>query len=256
MDHREITSAFPYPPHYYKQYTTKKYEKLKKITNSNEENSKKIEIPDNLESLLPPSLPKGNSYKLFNEVWDLNEKIPPIREMGLTQLYDEAKDPKLELKRLNHYTLKQFQHAVKSLSQQKLSDNGIEKVVNNLHLTFINMHHLINQNRPLEAMETLKEMYVDRTKRFRESKEFIENEKKKVLKNIGSISSFVEKKRRPFQYLIENNQTNQQETSTPNKKSEIVSLIKDLKPIDQDLPPLSQLTVKREVTKLETKDVN
>lgn len=74
---RSVTAAFPPPPPFWKHFTSSNLEKLeeRKKEAENREGSKiwtpdalrELEIPSELNYLIPPEVPKSGTYSLFGE---------------------------------------------------------------------------------------------------------------------------------------------------------------------------------------------
>lgn len=126
-------SPFPQPPEYSKQYT-------------DENIAKKAVLP-------PPPVP--NEFTVFGEEYNLEEEmIRSLQAQKMQQLYSSNGDWRSELKKLNRSTVAAFLDLLDILIRCPSHPERLEKL-NNLRLLFINMHHLINEYRPLQARDTL-----------------------------------------------------------------------------------------------------
>ncbi|VDN50659.1 unnamed protein product [Dracunculus medinensis] len=145
-------SPFPQPPEYAKQYT-------------NENIAKKNVLP-------PPPIPC--EFTVFGEDYNFEEDmIRSLQSQKMQQLFSSSGDWRSELKKLNRSTIAAFLDLLDILVRCPNHPERLEKI-NNLRLLFINMHHLINEYRPLQARDTLQLMLKqqiksieDVTKRFR-----------------------------------------------------------------------------------------
>lgn len=129
-------SPFPQPPEYAKQYT-------------DENIAKKLVLP-------PPPVP--TEFTVFGEEYNLEEEmIRSLQAQKMQQLFSSSGDWRSELKKLNRSTVAAFLDLLDILIRCPNHPERLEKL-NNLRLLFINMHHLINEYRPLQARDTLQLM--------------------------------------------------------------------------------------------------
>ncbi|MFH4974378.1 hypothetical protein AB6A40_001087 [Gnathostoma spinigerum] len=132
----QIVSPLPQPPEYAKQYTDENIER-------------KCVLP-------PPPVP--TEFTVFGEEYNLDEEmIRSLQAQKMQQLYSSAGDWRSELKKLNRSTVAAFLDLLDILIRCPDHPERLEKL-NNLRLLFINMHHLINEYRPLQARDTLQLM--------------------------------------------------------------------------------------------------
>ncbi|GMM34999.1 mediator complex subunit [Saccharomycopsis crataegensis] len=125
----EIADLYPPPPPYYEFFTTQniakanqwiKQHEIKKNINNGEEdedeeqvteqnsnndgdgktnnNNEQLKLPtgtfasypdDEIRFLLPPPKPEGPTYRLFGNIWQFEDKMPSLKEMGVEQLYND-----------------------------------------------------------------------------------------------------------------------------------------------------------------------
>uniref|UniRef100_A0A0M3I9G9 Mediator of RNA polymerase II transcription subunit 7 n=2 Tax=Ascaris TaxID=6251 RepID=A0A0M3I9G9_ASCLU len=131
-----VISPFPQPPEYAKQYT-------------DENISKKVVLP-------PPPVP--TEFTVFGEEYNFEEEmIRSLQTQKMQQLFSSTGDWRSELKKLNRSTVAAFLDLLDILIRCPSHPERMEKL-NNLRLLFINMHHLINEYRPLQARDTLQLM--------------------------------------------------------------------------------------------------
>jgi hypothetical protein len=104
----------------------------------------------------PPSVP--NKFKVFGEEYDLEAPyFPELPELGLTQVYTKCntmEEYKTELKKLSSSIMTAFLDLISVLTRDPLSDERHQQF-ENLKTLFINMHHVINECRVVQARATL-----------------------------------------------------------------------------------------------------
>ncbi|KAF8369134.1 let-49 [Pristionchus pacificus] len=132
----QIVSPFPTPPAYYQFYTS-----------------------DNIANARVPLPPCAHAdFTVFGEDYHLNDEIiRPLSEAGIRQLYVNKKDWKTEMKKLNSSAVAAFVDLVSILISCPDSQDRVDKL-NDIRDIFINMHHLINEFRPIQARDTLRMM--------------------------------------------------------------------------------------------------
>jgi len=139
----QISSTFPLAPMLY-------------INNYSNENVRAGLTPP------PPPIIKGN-YTCFGKVIDPNDVlIRPLDSQGIERLYAHN-DYKRELKKINHSILMNYLDLLEILvkAPTAMGVNGRtlrEEKLDELQLLFVNMHHLINELRPYQARDNLKEI--------------------------------------------------------------------------------------------------
>ncbi|CAB3408635.1 unnamed protein product [Caenorhabditis bovis] len=133
----QTISPFPNPPEYAQNYTNERIE--------------------NGSAPLPPM--PHNEFKVFGEEYRLDaEVIAPLSASGIRVLYSNKNDWKAEMKKLNRSVIAAFFDLVEILIRCPDSP-GREEKINDIHTIFINMHHLINEHRPVQARDTLKNLH-------------------------------------------------------------------------------------------------
>jgi len=141
----QTVSPFPPPPEYALNYTT--------------DNIK------NFRTLKPPPVPK--KFTVFGEEIDMEGKmIQSLSEMGLQQMYSSTANWKAELKKLNKSVVAAFLDLLEILIKCPDSSERREKV-ETIRMLFINMHHLINEYRPVQARDTLRHMMTKQNKEIK-----------------------------------------------------------------------------------------
>ncbi|KAI8368592.1 mediator complex, subunit Med7 [Choanephora cucurbitarum] len=150
-EQQSARSAWPDPPTYYKRYTTENLELLKQAQKTDDYEST-LDFP--LKQLEPP-LPPTDDYSVFDQKWQIQDRLPTLEELQVKQLYPENQDIDRvkELKKLNRSLITQFLQLLDVLVE-KPEEFG--KHIENISHLFINMHHILNAYRPHQARETLR----------------------------------------------------------------------------------------------------
>ncbi|KAJ1949072.1 Mediator of RNA polymerase II transcription subunit 7 [Linderina macrospora] len=132
---QQLDAAFPAPPDYFHHFTNPS------------------QTTDNPYLTPPPPLTTGE-YSMFGRTWKVHEQLPTLSEQSATQLYPEGEiDRVVELQKLNHSAVFEFLEMVDILIKDP-SQFGERSA--SIHNIFVNMHHLINEYRGNQAVETLK----------------------------------------------------------------------------------------------------
>lgn len=107
----------------------------------------------------PPTPPDGdyNAFGIAHNPEDPKSILAPLREHGVTQLYQDASNDIKELKKLNSSLVVNFLDLLDILIQCPSSPLRTKKL-EELELLFCNFHHLVNKFRPHQALETLIQM--------------------------------------------------------------------------------------------------
>ncbi|GAA5985101.1 hypothetical protein JCM5350_000842 [Sporobolomyces pararoseus] len=179
------TSFFPAPSPYFQRYTSINLSLPPDAVISDVPGEPRPFLAKDLE---PPNVDwivEEGSYSVFGETWPIEEHLPTLQEMGLTEMFEKSKDRKESLQTLLRALLLTYTQLLNSLltpppsklhpppqapnqengSQQAQSDP--ERMTEHIRLITINMHHLVNELRPVQARETLKLMMryqIDRRK--------------------------------------------------------------------------------------------
>lgn len=158
MEDDLISSLYPPPPPYYKYFTKPnldKFAELAKVTD-NKKLSDVMHGP--LKLHLPPEIPNTPQYRGYGSVWSLENKIPSLKSLGFTQLYQEedetitSKAKIAELHKLLDSLLLNFLELVGSVS---VEPSKFYIKIEHLKQLIINMNHLLNTYRPHQTRESL-----------------------------------------------------------------------------------------------------
>ncbi|CAC42382.1 Mediator of RNA polymerase II transcription subunit 7 [Caenorhabditis elegans] len=130
----QTVSPFPNPPEYASAYTSDR------INNG---------------SAPPPPHPL-TEFKVYGEEYRLEDDvIAPLKNAGVAELYKNKNNWKTEMKKLNRSAIVAFFDLVEILIRAPDHPMREEKMVD-LHTIFINMHHLINEFRPVQARDSVR----------------------------------------------------------------------------------------------------
>ncbi|CAD5224833.1 unnamed protein product [Bursaphelenchus okinawaensis] len=133
---QQNVSPYPTPPEYSLNYTN--------------DNIRAGNIPK------PPPVP--SKFKIFNEEYTLDgPMMPALQDLEITKYYNSKEPWKSELKKLNFSVVAAFLDLLDILIKNPQHADRKEKI-ETIRTLFINMHHLINEHRPVQARETLVEM--------------------------------------------------------------------------------------------------
>ncbi|KAI8092157.1 mediator complex, subunit Med7 [Gilbertella persicaria] len=151
-------SAWPDPPNYYKRYTSENLEQLKQAKKMGVFPEQPLTAPLNSEFLLKelePPVPPTDEYTVFDQKWQINDRLPTLEELQVKQLYPESGDIDRvkELKKLNRSLITQFLNLLDVLVKKP---DEFGRNIENISNIFINMHHILNAYRPHQARETLR----------------------------------------------------------------------------------------------------
>uniref|UniRef100_A0A1I7ZBD4 Mediator of RNA polymerase II transcription subunit 7 n=1 Tax=Steinernema glaseri TaxID=37863 RepID=A0A1I7ZBD4_9BILA len=132
----EENSPFPKPSEYAKNYTT---EAIK---------SGRV--------LAPPPIP--TQYEVFGENYDLEEDLViPLKTLGIQAYSTTGLTWREEFKKMNASVIVNFLDLLQILINSPDSPERNQKI-EAIRLLFINMHHMVNEYRPVQARTTLSVM--------------------------------------------------------------------------------------------------
>ncbi|KAK7959875.1 uncharacterized protein PG986_004729 [Apiospora aurea] len=221
QDLDQITSTWPRPPPFYKDFTADNLARLADLKRERAETSNPPSNPDadtnnsnrddvlshrltglpaNLRNLQPPAAPDEGAWRIFGDPYRLVQPLPKLEEGGEIRpvvangglLADGERDDKhfdraTVLKRIAKSLLLNFLELVGILGQNAMDASEKVKDIRDL---FYNFHHLINEYRPHQARESLiatMQAQLDRlraeTTAIRDSKEKVE----RMLEGLGSL---------------------------------------------------------------------
>ncbi|OZJ04439.1 hypothetical protein BZG36_02793 [Bifiguratus adelaidae] len=184
-------SSWPEPPFYYKRYTAHnvslleqwkggksappkiKAAELEHVQEGDGEKVvvKEVDLPVHILEPPKPTFEDG-SYSLFNQTWQIEDKLPSLSEMDVEQLYPDGPIDRIkELKKLNHSLVINYLQLLDLLVK---NPQQFDTKVQHLRTIFINMHHLINEYRPHQAREILILLMQQQVERKRKATEQLE----------------------------------------------------------------------------------
>ncbi|PIO62463.1 MED7 protein [Teladorsagia circumcincta] len=119
-------------------------------------------------AVLPPP-PVQSVFTVFGEEYRLEDDIiRSLASQNIKQLYPTKYDWKTEMKKLNRSVVVAFLDLLDILVRCPDHPERNEKI-NDIQTIFINMHHLINEYRPLQARDTLRMMQSQQLKELKKT---------------------------------------------------------------------------------------
>ncbi|KAL8279881.1 hypothetical protein RQP46_007731 [Phenoliferia psychrophenolica] len=165
------SSFFPAPAVYYKRYTT---------ANLALPLDAAVVVPGeepactraDLEPPNPAWVVERGNYSVFGETWPVEEVLPSLEDMGVKEMFARGADRTTSLQTLLQALLVSYTTLISALLSPppslpslpppgpngELPPTEPERLVEHIRLISINMHHLVNELRPVQARETLKTM--------------------------------------------------------------------------------------------------
>ncbi|KAL6947764.1 hypothetical protein ACO0RG_000350 [Hanseniaspora osmophila] len=170
-----VAALYPRPPVFYKYFTQQNIDKLEALKTKrkadqksshesgqtvNEANTEDLlseleAANDDLQYLIPPSLPKSGQFRSFGNIWQIEDELPDLTKMGIQQLYkdsDDYSDKINNLKTLLKTLLLNFLELAGLLS---VDPSKYEVKLEHIRVILINIHHLLNDYRPHQTRESL-----------------------------------------------------------------------------------------------------
>ncbi|GAA5846310.1 hypothetical protein JCM11251_008028 [Rhodosporidiobolus azoricus] len=166
------TSFFPAPSPFYQRYTSQNLslplDALISDVPGESEPFRRAEMePPNVDWIV-----EEGSYSVFGETWPIEEKLPSLEEMGVQETFERGADRKQSLQTLLRTLLLTYTQLLDALlapppslahPRPPLPDGSQpptdpERLSEHMRLIAINMHYLVNELRPVQARETLKQM--------------------------------------------------------------------------------------------------
>ncbi|VDM17273.1 unnamed protein product [Hydatigera taeniaeformis] len=107
---------------------------------------------------LPPQILPSTSYQTFGIQYSTDDPIlRPLESFGFRRIYPQTCSRKAELKKLNFSILANYLDLLDIVTRDPSSLKRREKL-DHIGQLFINMHHLLNEYRPHQARDLLREM--------------------------------------------------------------------------------------------------
>ncbi|KAL6951042.1 hypothetical protein ACO0QE_000334 [Hanseniaspora vineae] len=168
-DSNNVAALYPRPPVFYKYFTQQNIDKLqalkakRRAESAQPAHEEDIEgllseleaTNDDLQYLIPPSLPKSGQFRSFGNIWQIEDELPDLAKMGIQQLYkdsDDYSDKINNLKTLLKTLLLNFLELAGLLS---VDPSKYEVKLEHIRVILINIHHLLNEYRPHQTRESL-----------------------------------------------------------------------------------------------------
>ncbi|KAM0786003.1 hypothetical protein ACM66B_006821 [Microbotryomycetes sp. NB124-2] len=184
QDDNELdTSFFPAPAHYYKRYTDANVSIKDKDAVIDAQQGGASVLRRDLDPPDVDDIIKHGSYSVFGDTWPVEEQLPSLADMGVREMFDKGHERSQSLSTLLRAMLVTYTQLVSSLLQPPPSLEATERYmaqhdgqepptdperfVEHIRLISINMHHLVNELRPVQARETLKNMMRQQIERRR-----------------------------------------------------------------------------------------
>ncbi|VDO03818.1 unnamed protein product [Rodentolepis nana] len=112
----------------------------------------------------PPPIPISTTYQTFGVPFSTDYLIlKPLESFGFRRIYQQNCSRKSELKKLNFSILANYLDLLDILTRDPSSDKRKEKL-DHIGQLFINIHHLLNEYRPHQARDLLREMLIYQVK--------------------------------------------------------------------------------------------
>ncbi|PAV69168.1 hypothetical protein WR25_20594 [Diploscapter pachys] len=188
---------------------------------------------------VPQPPPPFTEFRVFGEEYKLDDDvIRPLESAGIRQLYPAKYDWKEEMKKLNRSVIAAFLDLLDILI--RCPDHSEREVkLTDIHTLFINMHHLINEYRPVQARDLIRLMQVDQIKELEEAVELFKtymDDGRKALKEVMKVdTSRLTQPPKPKPSTLVTIDSDEEETSMPRTKP----AQEDVEMLDDDSPASS-----------------
>ncbi|TPX13658.1 uncharacterized protein E0L32_005861 [Thyridium curvatum] len=191
-----LASTFPGPPVFWKDFTPENLERVEALRKAHAEAegdavgpaTRIPGVPEELVNLQPPAPPADGQWRVFGDLYKLEDELPSLEDQGITDLApkDGTEDDKaLQLKRmaksllLNFFELTDIMATNVSQAEPKLND---------IRTLFINTHHTINEWRPHQAREALIAMLQGRIDRVRNDTKLVREATERTRRTLESLA--------------------------------------------------------------------
>lgn len=201
----DVSSLYPPPPPYIKFFTKENMDRVEEYKKNKTQGAEDKE-ENELDFLIPPPMPSSGNYRAFGSVWEVKDHLPDLETMGITQLYNKARDNEdsgqvtnyqfkiQELRKLSYSLLLNFVELVGVLS---INPELHEQKVEHIRTILVNIHHLLNEYRPHQSRESLIML-------LEEQLEY----KKKEVAHIDQVCEQVKEKLKEVQALLRDSESN------------------------------------------------
>ncbi|BAO42008.1 mediator of RNA polymerase II transcription subunit 7 [Kluyveromyces marxianus] len=179
-DKNEISALYPPPPPFI-QFFTEENAVLHSKCQADKAVAESLTARqlEQLKYFEKPELPKDGTYRAFGNVWQINDKLPELSQMGIEQLYkkhssasgsasgsgsaSESADDSPQSGANYENKIQELKKLLKSLLLNFLELIGLlgvdssmyDKKLNEIRVIAINIHHLLNEYRPHQSRESL-----------------------------------------------------------------------------------------------------
>lgn len=120
---------------------------------------------------------------MFGREYTTDDTLPNLEASGRKRLYDVSEWPCTELLRLNKELLQQFMKVVGELCETvpgEGAENGHGELIRYMEDIFVNMQHLINVMRPLQAAMDIRVLLEQQTRQRRDTGEGLQEAHRKA----------------------------------------------------------------------------
>ncbi|KAL9053592.1 MAG: hypothetical protein Q9162_004689 [Coniocarpon cinnabarinum] len=201
----QVPQGLPAPPSTYRDFTTENLVQLREhhqlhVSQSQSTSEAQLgwdlssdNVPEDLQNLIPPSLPELNDYTSFGVNLQLGPtQISSLDEYGAERLLESRVQ---STHGLPSELTSNFTHLLRSIMLNFLELTNIlatnpapaPEKIEDLRILFLNAHQLLNEYRPHQARETLLEMMQDRVDGLRKQIEAVNENKRKVDELLQSV---------------------------------------------------------------------
>lgn len=178
-----LTSVFPPPPPYYKEFTPENRQELADLEATGEP------VPERLEFLIPPEPPATPTYRGFGSVWNFQEKLVPLEEAGVKRLYgDLGSDFSQLVKELKKLLRSALVNYLALIGMMAVDPESFPPKVEDLRIVFVNMHHLLNLYRPHQSREGLILLMNEQIAKMREEIDRVHTENENIKEQINRFT--------------------------------------------------------------------
>lgn len=200
----EVVDLYPPPPPYYKFFTAENVSKVNQWIKEYEDpvTHELLQVPeDELQFLIPPSRPEGETYRLFGNVWQFEDRMPTLTEMGVKQLFESEDGTSNEDQSSSLTRINELKKLFKSLLLNFLEIIGIVSKnptlyppkLEDIRIILINIHHLLNEYRPHQARESLILMLANQVQSKKNEIKKIEEACVTVRQRLEQVASSIQK---------------------------------------------------------------
>ncbi|TIB99811.1 hypothetical protein E3Q18_01413 [Wallemia mellicola] len=206
----EVGSTFPAPPSQYKYFSQDNLDLLEGLPTDipatkeafvewyNKTKDEDIDV-DLRTTLVKPRVDwilEDGYYSAYGELWPLKESLPSLKESGVEQLYPDDLPVYSDKKPVLHSLLRTILMTHFDITREltaappPLNADPLSRVrdkIEHIRLTGINMHHIINELRPMQAKETLNYLQQQQQDKRKTKIEEIKAKHEEIRQNIATL---------------------------------------------------------------------